>query len=114
MNKGQKVFDGPLSSIGQSKNWVKLRVDDFVETVKVLTREKLIVEHRDGNLISLADHTQTDRVVRCLVQNNISVFEISPQEQTLEHFYLSLMQSKNENSGNDQVAAARVNNSRTN
>src|SRR5690349_20640833 len=79
MNKGQKVFDGPLSSIGQSKSWVKLRVDDFVETIKVLAREKLIVEHRDGNLISLADHTQTDRVVRCLVQNNISVFEISLQ-----------------------------------
>jgi ABC-2 type transport system ATP-binding protein len=114
MNKGQKVFDGPLSSIGQSKSWVKLRVNDFAEAVRVLTSEKLIVEHRDGNLISLADHTQTDRVVRCLVQNNISVFEISPQEQTLEHFYLSLMQSKNENCGNAQILAAKVNNPRTN
>jgi len=108
MNKGQKVFDGPLSSISQSKNWVKLRVSDFPEAVRLLTLEKLIVEHRDGGLISLTEHTQTDRIVRCLVQNNISVFEITPQEQTLEHFYLSLMQSKNENPGTDRTPATKV------
>jgi ABC-2 type transport system ATP-binding protein len=99
MNKGRKVFEGPLSSITQAQKWVRLRVNDFAGAVKLLREEKLMVEEREGSLIALAPHCGTDQVVRCLVKSNISVFEIAPHEETLEGFYLSLMKEGKSASG---------------
>ncbi|MDB6123046.1 MAG: transporter related-protein, partial [Pedosphaera sp.] len=93
MNKGQKVFEGPLTSITQAQKWVRLRVNNFTDALKLLRQEKLIVEERDNSLIALAAHCSTDQVVRCLVKNDIAVYEIAAHEQTLEGFYLSLMKS---------------------
>jgi hypothetical protein len=36
----------------------------------------------------------TDQVVRLLVERGIPVFEIAPQEETLEDFYLALMKPR--------------------
>ncbi len=98
MNKGRKVFEGALSSIHQSENWVRLRVSDFGAATTLLRENKLIADERDGSLISLAKNVGTDQVVRCLVNHDISVFEISPQQQDLEDFYLSLMKAGKEQS----------------
>src|SRR5438132_11507725 len=72
MNQGRKVFEGPLASIHQSRNWVLLRVNDFPSAVQLLHREHLIVEEREGKLIALAPGSKTEEVVRCLVHNEIS------------------------------------------
>jgi ABC-2 type transport system ATP-binding protein len=104
MNQGRKVFEGPLSAIHQSRNWVLLRVDNFGGAVALLRREKLVVDERDGKFIALAANAKTADVVRCLVHNEISVHEISPQEQDLEGFYLSLM--KDGETAPSTVAAA--------
>lgn len=93
MNKGRKVFEGAMSSINQSSGWARLRVNDFAVAVKLLRENNLILDEREGNLISLAKNSGTDQVVRCLVKNGISVYEISPMEQDLEDFYLSLMKA---------------------
>src|SRR3954468_3903356 len=94
MSQGRKVFEGPLASIQQSKNWVRLCVNDFAAAVKLLRNEKLILDDLDGSLIALASNAKTEQVVRCLVQNGISVHEITPHEQDLEGFYLSLMRTE--------------------
>lgn len=101
MNKGRKVFEGTMSSIQQGENWVKLRAGDFASATNLLRENKLIVDERDGSLISLAKNVGTDQVVRCLVNHDISVFEISPQQQDLEDFYLSLMKAEKEHLPND-------------
>ena len=94
MNQGQKVFEGTLESIRNSRNWVLLRVDNFSAAATLLLREKLIVDQRDQALIALATNAKTEQVVCCLVQNGFSVREITPQQQDLEGFYLSLMRSE--------------------
>jgi len=91
MNQGRKVFDGPLASIQEAQDWVRLRVNDFSAAVKVLRRAELIVNERDGEFIALAAEAKSEQVVLCLVQNEISVSEITPQQRDLEGFYLSLM-----------------------
>jgi ABC-2 type transport system ATP-binding protein len=91
MNQGRKVFEGPLASIREAQHWVRLRADDFSAALKVLRRDQLIVDERDGEFIALALGAKTEQVVRCLVQNGISVHEITPQQRELEGFYLSLM-----------------------
>jgi ABC-2 type transport system ATP-binding protein len=93
MNMGKKVFDGPLQSIRQSQNWLLLRVNDFAAAVILLRRENLVIEDRDGSLIALAKDCRTEQVVRCLVENQFAVHEVTPQVQDLETFYLSLMKT---------------------
>jgi ABC-2 type transport system ATP-binding protein len=93
MNRGRKVFEGDLAGISRPQNWVSLRVNDFAAAVKCLREAGLIMDERDGNAIALAPEIATDEVVRCLVKNNLSVFAITPHEQSLEEFYLSLMKA---------------------
>ena len=94
MNQGRKVFEGPMSSIQQAQSWVRLSVNDFSAAVKLLRENHLVVDERDTRFIALAPTAKTEEVVRCLVQNNISVHAIHPQEQDLEGFYLSLMRAE--------------------
>jgi len=103
MNQGRKVFDGPLASIHEAQNWVLLRVNDFSAAVKLLHRERLIIDERDGEFIALAAEAKAEQVVRCLVQNGISVSEITPQQRDLEGFYLSLMRDKPRADSPDQA-----------
>ncbi len=91
LNQGKKVFDGTLAEATRKQNWVRLRVGDFNSAVAQLRRANLITADRDEKLISLSDGVATDQVVRLLVERGISVFEIAPQEDTLEDFYLALM-----------------------
>jgi ABC-2 type transport system ATP-binding protein len=97
MNKGRKVFEGPLSAINDAQAWTLLRVNDFPAAVKLLRQECLITEDRDGKLIALSAECGPDQVVRCLVEKNISVYEITSQEPTLEDFYLALMKGSKTN-----------------
>ena len=93
MNQGRKVFEGRLADIRLAQNWVALRVNDFSAAVTILRREQLIVDDRDGSQVALAPDVGTDRLVRCLVNHEIAVYEISRREQSLEGFYLSLMRA---------------------
>jgi len=99
MNKGRKVFEGPMSSLNDGQSWVQLRVNDFAAAVKLLRAENLITAERDGNAVALAANTGADAVVRCLVKNNISIFAITPHERNLEEFYLSLMKGERQAAG---------------
>ena len=64
--------------------------------MKELREAQLITHERDGHLIALSPGTGTDQVVRLLVERGMSVYEIAPVEQTLEDFYLSLMNGQKE------------------
>jgi ABC-2 type transport system ATP-binding protein len=106
MNRGRKVFEGDLAGINRAQNWVTLRVNDFAAAAKCLREARLIIDERDGNAIALAPNIATDEIVRCLVKNGVSVFAITPHEQSLEEFYLSLMKSAAKSGpGADAVAA---------
>jgi ABC-2 type transport system ATP-binding protein len=94
MNQGRKVFEGPLAEAKQAKNWVRLQVNNFAQAVKVLRREQLILDERDGLFVALAPDVGTDRVVRLLVEQGMDVYEIARHEQTLEDFYLGLMRNE--------------------
>lgn len=91
LNQGRKVFEGTMAEARKPQDWVRLRVGDFDEAVVSLRRAGLITEARDGRQVLLAPGTGTDQVVRRLVEQGMPVYEISGEQQTLEGFYLSLM-----------------------
>jgi ABC-2 type transport system ATP-binding protein len=98
LNQGRKVFEGPLSATRQRQQWVRLKAGDFAMAVRELQAAKLVQDQRDGQFITLTPGSGTDQVVRLLVERGISVYEIAPEDETLESFYLGLM--------NDQKVAA--------
>jgi ABC-2 type transport system ATP-binding protein len=94
LNRGKKVFDGTVAEATRKQSWVRLRVGDFASAIEQLRSANLINGERDGKLISLGEGVATDQVVRLLVERGISVFEIAPQDETLEDFYLALMKPR--------------------
>jgi ABC-2 type transport system ATP-binding protein len=94
LNRGKKVFDGTVAEATRKQNWVRLRVGNFDSAIEQLRSANLITGDRDGKLISLGEGVATDQVVRFLVERGISIFEIAPQDETLEDFYLALMKPR--------------------
>ena len=91
LNQGKMVFEGSLAQTRQREKWLRLKVNDFETATLELRQAQLITDQRDGQLVALAGNAGTDQIVKLLVQRNISVFEVAPAEETLENFYLSLM-----------------------
>jgi len=91
LNQGKKVFDGTIATATKNQNWTRLRTSDFDLATEKLRGANFIRDARDGNLIALNENVGTDEVVRLLVAEKISVFEIAPHQETLEDFYLALM-----------------------
>ena len=91
LNQGRKVFEGSLAQTRQRQQWVRLRVGDFPVAVRGLTDSGLIAQHRDGEMVCPADGVGTDKIVSFLVGRGMPVFEIAPEQETLEGFYLGLM-----------------------
>ena len=96
LNQGQKVFEGSLADTKRRNQWVRLRASDFELAAKTLTEASLITSHCDGNRIELTTGAETDAVVRKLVEQGIGVHEIAREAETLESFYLSLMNAQRE------------------
>jgi ABC-2 type transport system ATP-binding protein len=94
LNRGKKVFDGTLAEATQKQKWVRLRTGDFDSAIAQLRAAQLINGARDEKLISLNDGIGTDQIVRFLVERGLAVFEIAPQDETLEDFYLELMKPR--------------------
>ena len=96
LSQGRKVFEGPLQDITRPNQWVRLRVSDSSQALARLRRASLVEDERDGKFIALAHGVGPDQVVRSLVDGGFAVFEIAPEEPTLEGFYLSLMKQEAE------------------
>ena len=91
MNHGRKVFQGSIAETRQSRGWVRLRTGDFTEAARILLESGLITQERGGQFIMPAEGVGTNQVVERLVERRQPVFEIAPEEETLENFYLTLM-----------------------
>jgi len=96
LNQGRKVFEGTLNATKQREQWVRLRVGDFASAIGQLREARFIQSERDGKFIALAQGVGTDQVVRLLVERGMAVHEIACEEQSLEDFYLGLMNGQRE------------------
>src|SRR3989441_1066544 len=96
LNQGRMVFEGSLDATRQRENLVRLKVGDFAAAAGELRQAQLITDERDGQLIALKPGVGTDQIVRLLVERGMPVYEIAREQETLENFYLSLMNSERE------------------
>jgi ABC-2 type transport system ATP-binding protein len=91
LKTGRLVFEGTVLEATRHQGWLRLRTDVFDQAVALLLDQGLVVDHRNGDSIRTADGVGPENVVRTLVEQGRAVYEISPQEQTLEGFYLAVM-----------------------
>ena len=99
LNQGRMVFEGSLAATRQRQEWVRLKVGDFSAAVKELRAAQLLADERDGQFIALNPGIGTDQIVRLLVERGMPVYEIAREAETLENFYLSLMNGQKESKG---------------
>ncbi len=98
LNHGRKVFEGTLADTKQRHQWVRVSAGPFDAAAGALLEAGLITDSRDGHCVALTPGVGTDQVVRFLVERGLPLYEIAREEETLEQFYLGLM--------NKQKAAA--------
>lgn len=91
LNRGKMVFEGSLAETQQRGKWVRIKVGDFARSVHALRDAGIIQEERQPDLVELTPNCGSDALVRRLVEEGISVYEVTRHEQTLEDFYLGLM-----------------------
>ena len=91
LNRGRLVFEGKLSDAKQRVQWLRLKVGDFPLASKLLRQAQMITEDSDGQRVALAPGIGPEKVVRCLVQADLAVYEVAPCQDSLEAFYLELM-----------------------
>ena len=94
MKQGKKVFEGTIADVKNNGNVVRLRVGDFENAVCELQKLKMIEGARDGQFVTLAPDVATHDIIKRLVEQGMPVHEVAYHEQTLEDFYLSIMQGK--------------------
>jgi len=91
LNQGAKIFEGNLAETRRNGKWVRLKTTDWDQATRQLAEQGLISTHRERRLVALADGVDIPRIVRALVASGMEVHEITPEEESLETFYLNLM-----------------------
>jgi ABC-2 type transport system ATP-binding protein len=91
LSQGRMVFEGSLAETRRREQWISLKTDDFLGAFRELSKQRLVTGQRDGRLMALGEGVQTDVVVQTLVSSGFRIFEIVREAETLEGFYLSLM-----------------------
>jgi ABC-2 type transport system ATP-binding protein len=91
LREGRLVFEGSMDETRRRSQWVRLRVNDFPKAAEGLRAAGCITAAREPDHVCPAPGVGTDRLTRWLVEHGFAVYEIAPEAQTLESFYLSLM-----------------------
>jgi ABC-2 type transport system ATP-binding protein len=91
MNQGRKVFEGTLAEATRQASLLRLIVSDFDAAVTGLTGSGLILGGQGREHVILAPGATSAKVASFIVRNGFDLHEIAPVEQSLEDFYLSLM-----------------------
>jgi ABC-2 type transport system ATP-binding protein len=92
MNRGRKVFEGTIADATRRPDRVRLLTDDFPAAAHGLAEAGLADATEATARLTLRPGVRTADVARWLVQHSHPIHELAIEEQTLENFYLSLME----------------------
>ena len=96
LQQGKKVFEGNVADVKAALGKVTLKTPQFVTASRLLLELGLITATADEKFITLAEGHATAEIVQTLVSAGIVVEGIWQQEQTVEDFYLGLVNRQRE------------------
>jgi ABC-2 type transport system ATP-binding protein len=94
LDRGRKVFEGPMTAALKAPSWVRLVTDDFAAAVTTLRQSGLVADSVEPDRIALAPGATAAAVARHLVHHGFPIHTLAPHQPTLEEFYLGLIQSQ--------------------
>ena len=96
LNQGRKVFEGQVADVKSARGRVLLKTPDFATATALLRERGIISGSMDGRFITLIEGRTTAEVAATLVSAGMAVEGVWQQEQTLEDFYLGLINRQRE------------------
>ena len=96
LQQGKKVFEGNVADVKAARGKVALKTPQFVAASKLLMERGLIIATAEEKFITLAEGRTTAEVTQTLVSAGIAVEGIWQHEQTVEDFYLGLINRQRE------------------
>lgn len=96
LQQGKKVFEGSVAGVKSAAGRVALKTPDFAEATRLLRERGLITATVEDRFITPANGCSTAEITRTLVSAGIAVEGIWQHEQTVEDFYLSMVNRQRE------------------
>jgi ABC-2 type transport system ATP-binding protein len=96
LQQGKKVFEDNVADVKAERGKVALKTSDFASATKLLREHGLITATELERFITLADGHSTAEITQTLVAAGIAVEGIWQHEQTVEDFYLGLINRQRE------------------
>jgi ABC-2 type transport system ATP-binding protein len=93
INMGEIVREGSVTELLAGKSELRIEASPLEKAAEVL-REHWTVTANTQWLNVAAERDDTPQVVRCLVENDINVYQISSQRQSLEEYFLAVVQEE--------------------
>jgi ABC-2 type transport system ATP-binding protein len=91
LKQGRKVFEGTIADVKSGRGRVALKTPDFAAATQLLKQNGLITATSEDRFIVVADGRSTAEITQALVSAGIAVEGIWQHEQTVEDFYLGLV-----------------------
>lgn len=94
INQGEMLFEGKLSELEDDGNII-LKVDSTGGATEVLMNESYEIVTIDENSLILPKYNdlQVSKIIRSLVENNISIYEVKKAKKSLESIFLEMTSS---------------------
>ena len=96
LQQGKKVFEGNVADVKAAVGKVSLRTADFAKATKLLCERGLITATEKEKFITLVEGRSTAEITQTLVTAGFAVEGIWQHEQTVEDFYLELVNQQRE------------------
>jgi ABC-2 type transport system ATP-binding protein len=91
LQQGKKVFEGSVAGVKSAPGRVALKTPDFAGATRLLRERGLITAAAENRFITLAAGRSTADITQALVAAGLAVEGIWQHEQTVEDFYLALI-----------------------
>ncbi len=99
LQRGKKVFEGTVAGVTSGHGKVALKTPDFAAAARLLHGRGLITATADDRFITLADGCSTAQITQALVAAGLAVEGIWQHGQTVEDFYLGLVNHQQDEIG---------------
>jgi ABC-2 type transport system ATP-binding protein len=96
LQQGRKVYEGNVADVKAARGRVNLKTPNFAVATKLLHKRGLITATAEERFITLTDGRSTAEITQALVSAGIPVEGIWQHEQTVEDFYLGLINRQRE------------------
>lgn len=99
INQGELIREGIPSDLVSTKAQFRIRATPPEQALAVINGQWASALQSDDTLLADVRYEDMPVLVEKLVQNNIKVYEVFPQRQSLEDYFLSVTEGENHHAG---------------